>query len=143
MLSILFICFNHYHNSKTLGFFYFVGLKIHKKPLVYAAQCRVPGWTLQNKSGLSKVTPLTKGTWLCTKNCPDNTCGKSSHFLSLVPFSIFLSPLPCCPSLLFITHFLLQLSCPLTGFWGDTCPISTIPCYFLIMKEDFGGVLPV
>ena len=29
MLSILFIYFNHYHDSKTLGFIYFVGLKIH------------------------------------------------------------------------------------------------------------------
>ena len=27
MLSILFIYFNHYHDSKTLGFIYFVGLK--------------------------------------------------------------------------------------------------------------------
>ena len=43
MLSILFIYFNYYHDSKTLGFIYFVGLKIHRKPLVHAAQCRVPG----------------------------------------------------------------------------------------------------
>ena len=27
MLSILFIYFNHYHDPKTLGFIYFVGLK--------------------------------------------------------------------------------------------------------------------
>ena len=27
MLNILFIYFNHYHNSKALGFIYFVGLK--------------------------------------------------------------------------------------------------------------------
>ena len=143
MLSILFICFNHYHNSETLGFFYFVGLKIHQKPLVYAAQCRVLGWTLQNKSGLTKVTPLTKGTWLCTKNCPRQHLWKifslslSSSFLNFFESSTLLSFSP------FITHLFLQLSCPLTGFWGDTCPISTIPCNFLIMKEDFGGVLPV
>ena len=30
MLSILFIYFNYYHNSKTLGFIYFVSLKIHR-----------------------------------------------------------------------------------------------------------------
>ena len=57
MLSILFISFNHYHGSKTLGFIYFVSLKIHRKPLVYAAQCRVSSWPLQNKSEPSKVTP--------------------------------------------------------------------------------------
>ena len=28
MLSILFIYFNHYHDFKTLGFIYFVGLKM-------------------------------------------------------------------------------------------------------------------
>ena len=106
MLSILFICFNHYHNSETLGFFYFVGLKIHQKPLVYADQCWVPGWTLQNKSGLSKVTPLTKGTWLCTKNCPRQHLWKifslslSSSFLNffepptLLSFSPFYNPPP-------------------------------------------------
>ena len=27
MMSILFIYFHHYHDSKTLGFIYFVGLK--------------------------------------------------------------------------------------------------------------------
>ena len=37
MLSILFIYFNHYHDSNILGFIYFVGLKIHQKPLVYVA----------------------------------------------------------------------------------------------------------
>ena len=30
MLSILFIYFNHYHDPKTLGFIYFVGLKCTK-----------------------------------------------------------------------------------------------------------------
>ena len=45
MLGILFIYFNHYHDSKTLDFIYFVGLKIHRKLLVYAAQCQVSGWT--------------------------------------------------------------------------------------------------
>ena len=44
MLSILFIYFNHYHNSKTLDFIYFVSLKIHRKLLVYAVQCRVLSW---------------------------------------------------------------------------------------------------
>ena len=56
MLNILFIYFNHYHDSKTFGFIYFVGLKIHRKPLLYAAQRRVLGWPSQNKSGPSKVT---------------------------------------------------------------------------------------
>ena len=35
MPNILFIYFNHYHDSKTLSFIYFVGLKMHWKPLVY------------------------------------------------------------------------------------------------------------
>ena len=70
MISILFIYFNHYHDSKTLSFIYFVSLKVHRKPLVYAAQCRVPGLTLQNKSRPSKVTPPTKDTWLHVKNRP-------------------------------------------------------------------------
>ena len=68
MLSILFIYFNNYQDSKTLDFIYFVGLKIHRKPLVYAAQCRVLGSTPQNKSGLIKVTLLVEDTWLHTKN---------------------------------------------------------------------------
>ena len=43
MLNVLFIYFNHYHDSKTLDFIYFVGLKMHHQPLVYVAQCRVLG----------------------------------------------------------------------------------------------------
>ena len=70
MISILFLYFNNYHDSKTLGFIYFVGLKIHRKPLVYAAQCLVPGRTPQNKSGPNKVTPSIKDTWLRAKNRP-------------------------------------------------------------------------
>ena len=31
------------HDMVTLGFIYFEGLKMHQKPLVYAAQCQVPG----------------------------------------------------------------------------------------------------
>ena len=57
---------------QTLGFIYFVGLKIHWKPLIYAAQCRVPDWTPQNKSESSRVTPPTEDTWLCTKTTLDN-----------------------------------------------------------------------
>ena len=41
MLNKLFIYFNHYNDSKTLSFIYFVGLKMYRKPLVYTAQCRV------------------------------------------------------------------------------------------------------
>ena len=80
MLSILFIYFNHYHDSKTLGFIYFLSLKIHRKPLVYAAQCRVPGWTPWNKSGFSKVTLTVGDMWLRAKNHPRHTL---KHFVTL------------------------------------------------------------
>ena len=43
---------------------------MHRKPLVYAAQCRVLDWTSQNKSEPSKVTPPAKDTWLRAKNRP-------------------------------------------------------------------------
>ena len=76
MLSILFIYFNHYHDSETLAFIYFVGLKIHWKLLVYAAHCRVPSWTLQNKSRLSKVILPAKDTWLRAKKPSLTTCTK-------------------------------------------------------------------
>ena len=59
------------HDMVTLGFIYFVGLKMHQKPLVYAAQCQVPGWTPQNKSGPSKVTLPAEDTWLCAKIAPN------------------------------------------------------------------------
>ena len=72
MLNILFIYFNHYHDSKTLGFIYFVGLKMHRKPLVYAAQCRVPDWTPQNKFDSNRVTPPTEDMGLRAKTTLDN-----------------------------------------------------------------------
>ena len=53
-----------------LGFYLFCRLKMHRKPLVYLAQCRVPDWTPQNKSGPSKVTPPAEDTWSCAKNRP-------------------------------------------------------------------------
>ena len=53
-----------------LGFYLFCRLKMHRKPLVYSAQCRVPDWTPQNKSGPSKVTPPAEDTWSCAKNRP-------------------------------------------------------------------------
>ena len=56
MLNKLFIYFNHYHDSKTLDFIYFLGLKMHWKSLVYVAQCWVPNWTLKNK----KISSLAK-----------------------------------------------------------------------------------
>ena len=71
MLNILFIYFNHYHDYKTLGFIYFVGLKMHRKPLVYADQCRVLDWTLQNKFGSSRVKPPVEDMWLRAKTAPD------------------------------------------------------------------------
>ena len=52
MLSILFIYFNHYHDSKTLGFIYFCRLKNTSEAI-----------------GLH-VTLLTKDTWLRAKKPP-------------------------------------------------------------------------
>ena len=40
---------------------------MHRKPLVYVVQCRVPNWTPQNKFGPSKVTPPTEDMWLRAK----------------------------------------------------------------------------
>ena len=37
-------------------------LKMHWKSLVYATQCQVLDWTLQNKSKPSKLTPLAEDT---------------------------------------------------------------------------------
>ena len=37
-------------------------LKMHWKSLVYATQCQVLDWTLQNKSRPSKLTPLAENT---------------------------------------------------------------------------------
>ena len=87
MLSILFIYFHHYHDFKTLGFIYFVGLKIHRKSLVYAAQCRVPGWTPQNKSGPSKVTPpKTRG--YVQKTAPDTPFLPYSLYFHIIYYGI-------------------------------------------------------
>ena len=54
------------------GFYLFVGLKMHRKPLVYAAQSQVPDWTSQNKFGFSKATPPVEDTWLRVKTTLDN-----------------------------------------------------------------------
>ena len=71
MLNISFIYFNHYHDSKTLGFIYFVDLKMHWKPLVYATQCRVLDLTPQNKSRSSRVITPMEDMWLRIKTAPD------------------------------------------------------------------------
>ena len=70
MLSVLFIYFYHYYDSKTLGFIYFVGLKNTQVDIGLCGPMSSSGLTSQNKSGPSKVTP-PKGMWHAQKTAPD------------------------------------------------------------------------
>ena len=93
MLNKLFIYFNHYHDSKTLSFIYFVSLKMHRKPLVYVPQCQVPNRTPQNKSGSNRVTPPTKDTWLHAKTALTTIRGQTWILPHQACTTIFESPL--------------------------------------------------
>ena len=101
MLSVLFIYFNHYHDSKTLGFIYFVGLKIRRKPVVYSDQCWVSGWTTQHKSGHSKVIPPMKDMWLRAKTAPG-----SMYIAFLFSFAFMVVHTH---TYIYVTHFYMKL----------------------------------
>ena len=113
MLNILFIYSNHYHDSKILGFIYFVGLKIHRKSLVYADQCRIPSWTLQNKSGPSKVTPPMKDTWLRAKTAPG-----SMYIAFLFSFAFMVVHTH---TYIYVTHFYMKLLLLCKWLWFKNC----------------------
>ena len=71
MLSILFIYFHHYHNSKTLGFIYFVGLK--NTPEAIGLCGLMSSFGLNSPKQIrAQQSHTSKDTWLCTKNAPDS-----------------------------------------------------------------------
>ena len=70
MLSIVFIYFNYYHDSKTLGFIYFVDLKNTPKVIGLCGPMLSSGLN-SPKQIRAKQSHSSKDTWLRTKTALD------------------------------------------------------------------------
>ena len=75
MLSILFIYFNHYHDSKTLRLIYFVGLKCTESHWSMRPNVEFQIGLPKTNSGLAKSNLQRKTCGFAQKTTPDSSLG--------------------------------------------------------------------
>ena len=75
MLSILFIYFNHYRDSKTLGFIYFIGLKCTRSHWFMQLNVEFQIGLPKTNPGLAKSNLQQKTCGFAQKTTPDSSLG--------------------------------------------------------------------